>query len=70
MRYRTVFEVTPHDVVTAAPETAFRGIAGLFAVEVSGRPPFRGHGPGDRAHVRDGGRRGLGLLPPSPVRRR
>ncbi|WP_329427886.1 CBS domain-containing protein [Streptomyces sp. NBC_01268] len=31
MQHRTVFEVMPHDVVTAAPETPFKQIARLFA---------------------------------------
>ena len=31
MQHRTVFEVMTHDVVTAAPETPFKEIAGLFA---------------------------------------
>ncbi|MEU6982080.1 CBS domain-containing protein [Streptomyces sp. NPDC046324] len=31
MQHRTVFEVMTHDVVTAAPETSFKGIARLFA---------------------------------------
>ncbi|MFE2233407.1 CBS domain-containing protein [Streptomyces sp. NPDC059442] len=31
MQHRTVFEVMTHDVVTAAPETSFKGIARLLA---------------------------------------